>query len=151
VLFGNPNVRVENLGDEVFAIGPDGRPRRLEGAGPGAVLYDAPAGIASAATCPEFGYRFRAFPFAERMPGFMSVRVYERGALGALTSVSRLWKGAHPLSGMHDWLATHVRMTFSRPVPLQIGGDAHGMHRKIELRAADRAVKMVDWRRLLCS
>jgi diacylglycerol kinase family enzyme len=150
VLFGSPNVRVENLGDEVFAIDAEGKPRRIDGAGRGSVLYEGPAGVASAATCPEFGYRFRAFPFAERMPGFMSVRIYERAALGAIASIPRLWKGAHPLAGMHDWLATHVRMTFSRPVPLQIGGDAHGMRRKIELRAADREVRMVDWRRLLC-
>ncbi len=42
---------------------------KLEGVGRGTVLYDAPAGIASVGTCPEFGYRFKAFPFAERMPG----------------------------------------------------------------------------------
>jgi diacylglycerol kinase family enzyme len=148
--FGNPRVIIENLGDEVFAIDHGGRPRRLDGVRCGAVLYDGPAGAASAGTCPEFGYRFRAFPFAERMPGFISVRVYERGALGALTSIPLLWRGAHPLGGMHDWLATHVRMTFSRSVPLQIGGDAHGMRRTIEYRASPRAVRMVDWRRL-CS
>ncbi|MDP8999239.1 MAG: diacylglycerol kinase, partial [Myxococcota bacterium] len=147
-LSGNPHLLIENLGDDVFAIDPDGRPRRIESAVRGSVLYDAPAGAASAGTCPEFGYRFKAFPFAERMPGFISIRAYERSALGAIASIPRLWKGAHPLWGMHDWLATHVRMSFSRPVPLQIGGDAHGMRRTIEFRAADREVKMVDWRRL---
>jgi hypothetical protein len=147
---GNPHLLIENLGDEAFVIDDEGRPRRTDRAGRGAVLYDGPAGAASASTCPQFGYRFRAFPFAERMPGFMSVRVYERGVLGAVASIPRLWRGAHPLGGMHDWLATHVRMTFSRPVPLQVGGDAHGMRRTIEFRAAPRVVRMVDWRRLLC-
>jgi len=147
---GNPHLLIENLGDDVFALDDAGRPRRLERAGRGAVLYDGPAGTASAGTCPEFGYRFRAFPFAERMPGFMSVRVYERGALGAVASIPRLWRGAHPLGGMHDWLATHVRMTFSRPVPLQIGGDAHGERRTIEFRSAASSIRMIDWRRLLC-
>lgn len=147
-LSGNPHLLIENLGDDVFAIDHDGRPRRIESAVRGTVLYDAPAGTASAGTCPEFGYRFKAFPFAERMPGFISIRAYERSALGAIASIPRLWKGAHPLGGMHDWLATHVRMSFSRPVPLQIGGDAHGMRRTIEFRAADREVRMVDWRRL---
>jgi diacylglycerol kinase family enzyme len=138
---GNPHLLLENLGEEVFVIDRDGKPRRIEGVGRGAIL-------ASAGTCPEFGYRFKAFPFAERMPGFMSIRAYERGALGAIASIPLLWKGAHPLGGMHDWLATHVRMTFSRAVPLQIGGDAHGMRRTIEFRSADREVKMIDWRRL---
>jgi diacylglycerol kinase family enzyme len=148
-LSGNPHILIENLGDEVFALDPDGKPQRLEGKGRGAVLYDAPAGSAAAGTCPEFGYHFRAFPFAERMPGFINVRAYNRGPLGAIASSPRLWRGMHPLGGMHDWLVQEVRMTFSRPVPLQIGGDACGMRRTIEFRASQRSVQMVDWRRLL--
>ncbi len=148
-LLGNPRVTIENLGDDVFTVESDGSLRRLDGTGRGAVIYDGPAGIASVGTCPEFGYRFRAFPFAERLPGFLSVRVYDRGALGATTAIPQLWRGAHPMRGMHDWLATHVRMTFSRDVPLQIGGDAHGMRRALEYRIAERSIQMVDWRRLM--
>ncbi len=148
VLLGNPHLLIENLGDEVFVVDRDGKPQRLEGAGTGAVLYDAPAGAAAAGTCPEFGYRFRAIPFADRMPGFISLRAYDRGALGAIAAIPSLWRGTHPIGGMHDWLVKSVRLTFSRPVSLQIGGDAHGMRRTIEFRAADREVKMVDWRRL---
>jgi hypothetical protein len=54
------------------------------------------------------------------------------------------------MKGMFDWLASHVRMTFSRAVPLQIGGDACGMRRTVEYRASERSVQMTDWRRLLC-
>jgi diacylglycerol kinase family enzyme len=147
-LLGNPHVVIENLGSEVYGVDPDGKPGLLEGVGRGAVIYDGTVGIASVGTCPEFGYRFRAFPFAERMPGFMSVRAYARSAFGAVATIPRLWSGAHPLRGMHDWLATSVRMTFSRSVPLQIGGDAHGMRRTIEYKSADRSVAMVDWRRM---
>lgn len=145
---GNPRVVIENLGDSVYAIDGRGRPERLPCSARGAVLYDGPAGAASVGTCREFGYRFKAFPFAERMPGFINVRVYARGALGAVSSISQLWQGTYPLRGMHDWLAIHVRMTFSRPVPLQVGGDALGLRRVIEYRAATRRVKMLDWRRL---
>jgi diacylglycerol kinase family enzyme len=147
---GNPRVIIENLGDAVYGLGTDGTPRLMDGIARGAVLYDGPVGITSVGTCPEFGYRFRAFPFAERLPGFISVRAYSRGAVGAVASIPRLWKGAHPMKGMFDWLATHVRMTFSRAVPLQIGGDACGMRRTVEYRAAERAVSMMDWRRLMC-
>jgi diacylglycerol kinase family enzyme len=147
-LFGNPRVVIENLGPVVYTIDADGRPRLAPELGPGAVLYDGPVGTASVGTCPEFGYRFKAFPFAERVPGFMSVRVYARGALHAVTAIPRLWSGAHPLAGMHDWLATHIRMTFSRPMPLQIGGDAHGMRHTVEYRTIVRGIRMVDWRRI---
>ncbi len=147
-LLGNPNVVVENLGETVYFIGSDGKPTPLPEVKPNSVLYEGPAGAASVGTCPEYGYRFKAFPFAERMPGFMSVRVYARGALAAVSAIPDLWRGAHPLPGMHDWLATHVRMTFSRPVPLQVGGDALGLRRVIEYRASGSGVRMVDWRRL---
>lgn len=147
---GNPHVVIENLGDEVFAVAPDGKLQRLCDAVRGTILFSGQAGIASVGACPEFGYKFRAFPFAERLPGFMNVRAYEGGPFDALASVARLWRGAHPVPGMHDWLAHHVRMTFSCPVPLQIGGDAHGWRRTVEFRAADRCVQMLDWRRLRC-
>jgi len=147
-LFGNPRVVIENLGPVVYTIDRDGRPRLAPELAPGAVLYDGPVGTASVGTCPEFGYRFKAFPFAERVPGFMSVRVYSKSALRAVASIPRLWSGAHPLDGMHDWLATGVRMTFSRPVPLQIGGDAHGMRHAVEYRTSTRGIRMVDWPRI---
>ncbi len=147
-LFGNPTVIIENLGPELYAIDDEGRPRLVEDARPGQILYEGPVGVASVSTCPEFGYRFRAFPFAERMPGYMSVRAYARGALGAVATIPLLWSGQHPLRGMHDWLATHVRMTFSRAVPLQVGGDAHGMRRTVEYRSSPRPIPMVDWRRM---
>jgi diacylglycerol kinase family enzyme len=147
-LHGNPRVRIENLGEEVFAPDATGKPRKLEGVGPGTVLYDAPAGITAVGTCPEFGYRFKAFPYAERMPGFISVRAFSRGAVSAVTAIPKLWRGEHGIEGMHDWLATHVRMTFSREVPVQVGGDAWGKRRSIEYRAATRDVRVVHWRRM---
>ncbi len=149
-LLGNPRVLIENLGDEVFTVDAAGHPHRLAGARYGTVLYDGTFGTASVGTSPEFGYRFRAFPFAERMPGLFNARVYERSAVGAVASIPLLWKGQHPLQGMHDWFGTHIRMTFSREVPLQIGGDATGMRRTVEYRASDRTAHMVDWRRLQC-
>ncbi len=147
VRFGNPRVIVENLGGEVYAVDPAGRPYRLD-VKCGEILYDGPAGVAAVGTCPEFGYRFRAFPFAERLPGLMNVRIYARGAIRAATVMPWLWAGSHPLAGMHDWLVSHVRMTFSRPVPLQVGGDPFGERRTIEYRASSRPIAMVDWRRM---
>jgi diacylglycerol kinase family enzyme len=149
-LYGNPRVVIENLGESVFSIDSRGEPRRMRSVGPGAVLYDGPAGTAAVGTCPEYGYRFRAFPFAERMPGFFNLRVLDRDAVGALWACPRLWKGAYSLAGLHDWLATHVRMTFSRPVPIEMGGDLLGRRQCVEFRAPKRGVHMLDWCRLLC-
>jgi diacylglycerol kinase family enzyme len=148
IMFGRPHVLIENLGDDVFTITPEKKLVRIEGVKHGSVLYEGMASVAACSTCPEFGYGFKAFPFAERLPGTINVRIYDRGALGAIAHIPKLWRGQHPLLGMHDWFATAVRMTFSRPVPLQIGGDASGMRRSIEYRHAGREVDVLDWRRM---
>lgn len=148
ILYGRPHVLIENLGDEVYTMTADRKLLRLAGVRHGDVLYEGMSSVAAASTCPEFGYGFRAFPFAERLLGMINVRIYDRHALAAVASIPKLWRGEHPLRGMHDWFATHVRMTFSRPVPVQIGGDAVGMRRSFELRYGGRNVAMLDWRRM---
>jgi hypothetical protein len=148
LLYGRPHVIVENLGDEVYTITGDRALVRLEGVKRGTILYEGMASVAGAATCPEFGYGFRAYPFAERLLGFMNVRVYDQKPGSAILAIPKLWRGGFPLEGMMDWFATEVRMTFSRPLPLQIGGEAIGSRLTIEYRAADRFVDALDWRLL---
>lgn len=146
IVSGRPHVIIENLGDEVYTIAHDKTLHRLDGVGRGAVLYEGMASVAGAATCPEYGYGFRAFPFAERLLGFMNVRVYDERAFTAVTRIPKLWRGAHPLPGMTDWFATAVRMTFSRPIPLQIGGEAIGSRLTVDFKTSSRTVDAVDWR-----
>jgi diacylglycerol kinase family enzyme len=146
ILFGRPHVIVENLGDDVYTMTADRKLIKIHGAKHGTVLYDGPASVAGCSTSPELGYGFRAFPFAERMLGHMNVRIYDEGPVGAVLVIPNLWRGQHPLRGMHDWFATAVRMTFSRSVPVQIGGDAVGSRQTLEYRIADREVMLLDWR-----
>lgn len=147
-LYGRPHVIIENLGDEVFTVDERGTVHRIEGARRGTILYEGMASVAGAATCPEFGYGFRAYPFAERMLGYMSVRIYDQKAHTAVRDIPKLWRGEHPLRGMRDWFAKEVRMTFSRPTPLQIGGEAIGLRQTVDYRASDRVLDALDWRML---
>jgi diacylglycerol kinase family enzyme len=148
ILYGRPHLLIENLGDEVYTMTADHKLLKLANVGHGAVLYEGMASVAGAATAPEFGYGFRAYPFAERLLGFINVRVYDRPAIRAIRDIPKLWRGAHPLRGMHDWFTRAVRMTFSRPMPLQIAGDAVGTRQTVEYRAGDRIVDVLDWRRM---
>jgi diacylglycerol kinase family enzyme len=147
-LYGRPHVIIENLGPEVLTVGRDGKVRALDRASRGTILYEGMASVAGAATCPEFGYGFRAYPFAERMLGFMNVRVYDVPTARAIADIPKLWRGQHPLRGMHDWFATEVRMTFSRPIPLQIGGEATGTRLTVDYKTSPRVVDALDWRLL---
>jgi diacylglycerol kinase family enzyme len=133
---GHAHVLLENAGGEVFD---------LRGPVAATALYEGPVSVGAAATVPEWGYGFRAFPNARRKPGFINVRIYEGHVLDALRNVVALWRGAEA-PGMHDWFAKAVRMRFSRPMPFQIGGDAMGERDEITLRAAAETVRVVDWR-----
>jgi diacylglycerol kinase family enzyme len=121
---------------------------RVPDARRGTILYEGMASVAGAATCPEFGYGFRAYPHAERMLDFMNVRVYDQKTNTAIVDIPKLWRGAHPLRGMTDWFATEVRMTFSRPMPLQIGGEAIGSRLTVDFETSNRKVDALDWRML---
>lgn len=149
VLYGRPHVIIENLGTDVYTITPEKKLVRLADVGRGAILYEGMASVAGAATCPNFGYGFRAYPHAERLLGFMNVRVYDQKAISAVADIPKLWKGQHPLRGMTDWFVTEVRMTFSRPMPLQIGGEAIGSRLTVEYKSSDRVVDALDWRMLV--
>lgn len=145
--FGRPNVTIENLGDELLALDHSGAVVKVA-ATPGLVVYDGPVSCVGCATCPEFGFRFRAFPLAERFPKLMNLRIYDQTTVGALADIPKLWRGTSPMHGMFDWFAKHIRMTFSRPVPLQIAGEAIGMKQVIEYRAFEREIQVIDWRGL---
>lgn len=149
IAFGRPHLLIENLADEAWTIDPaNGEISKIDGAGRGTVLYEGMASVSGCATCPEYGYRFRAFPNAERLQGFMNVRVYDQSALRAVADIPKLWVGQQPLPGMTDWFSTKVRMTYSRSIPLEIGGEAVGLRRSVDYEISPREVHAVDWRLL---
>jgi diacylglycerol kinase family enzyme len=148
IMHGAPTVTVENLGTRAFKVNASGGADPIPGLQRGTILYEGPTGVAGCATCPEYGFRFKAYPHAERFPGLMQVRVCSHSTLQAIRNMPNIWAGSYPLPGMHDWFAEHVRMTYSRPVPLQIGGEALGMRQTIEYQVMPEQIDAVDWRGL---
>ena len=141
-------VKVYNLGSPALFMDPEGQVRPVPGGESGALLYEGPVGICGAATTPEFGFRFKAFPFAQTVPHRLNVRVYGARALEATRNIFKLWRGAHPLPKMHDFFVERLRMDFNREVPYQMGGDIMGVRRSLEFNLADESVRLVDWRKL---
>lgn len=144
---GPANVRVINMGEDALTIDRDGKVVPLPFGRKGAVLYEGPASVAAGATTEEWGFGFRAFPFAHAAPGRLSVRVYGAHVLEATRKMFKLWRGEHPMDKMHDLLVTRCRMEFDREVAFQIGGDLAGDRRSIELALSDERVDLVDWTR----
>jgi len=144
-------VRMElvNLSDEDALTADDaGNIVPMPGTGHGKVLYEGPASVAAAATTPDWGYGFRAFPFAEKVPDRLSVRLYGGTVLEATAQMRSLWRGVHPIPKMRDFFIRHGRMTFDHEVPFQYGGDLAGMKTTFEFKIDPTGVNLVDWSKL---
>ncbi len=148
VLRRRANVRLVNLGSEALAIDASGEPVPVVGGGAGAVLYEGPISVCGCGTTAELGLGFKAFPFAETVPGRMAVRIYSESTLRASRNVRKLWRGEHPLPNDAHWLLDACRMEFDRPVPFEIGGDVIGTRTTVDFKLATRRASLLDWRRL---
>lgn len=143
-----PQVSVYNLGAPSLTVDANRAIRPLPHGDTGELLYRGPFGVAGAATTPEWGFGFKAFPFAQAMPHRLSVRVYGAGVMEATRNMFKLWRGEHPMPKMHDFLVERIRMDFDREVPFQIAGDVIGLRRSVEFELAEESVQLVDWHSL---
>lgn len=151
-----PRVEVEVRNTGADALGVDARGRTFDlpftGAAqdgaPGAKLYQGPVSVCAVGTSREWGFGFRAFPFAGLVRGRLNLRMYVGTTAEALARVPLLWSGKHPLDKMLTWLLTSCEVRFSRHVPLQVGGDLLGHRDTIRYGVADELVDVLDWRAL---
>jgi diacylglycerol kinase family enzyme len=140
------DVEIVNTGDDAMTVDARGNPVPVSGGGHGAVLYRGPTSVCGVATTAEWGFGFRAFPFAGVVPRRFCLRIYAGRALEATARMHKLWTGAHPVAKMHTWLLTGCKATFSRPVPFQMGGDRMGTRSEITYAVASPQVDVLDWR-----
>lgn len=139
-------VELTNTGEDALTVDDQGRAVPLPSGRRGAVLYRGPASVCAAGTSAEWGFGFRAFPFAGLVPRRFCMRIYAGKALEATLRMKQLWEGAHPVPKMHTWMLTRCKATFSREVPFQIGGDRVGFRREVEYALAPDQVDVLDWR-----
>ena len=139
-------VELVNTGEDALTIDDQGRPLPLPGGAHGATLYRGPVDLCAAGTVPEWGFGFRAFPFAGLVPRRFCLRVYTHGILHALWDMRGIWTGRHPMPRAHTWLLTRCQATFSRPVPFQAGGDRIGPRDQVEYALAPEQASLLDWR-----
>ncbi|MBM4371911.1 MAG: hypothetical protein FJ098_09670 [Deltaproteobacteria bacterium] len=134
-------VRAVVLGAEALRVDADGAV--LERHAPGETLFEGPAVIAFAGTVPYYGYGFRVLPLAGRDPQRMHLRLADIGLIRALLNLRSLWHGTYRGPGIHNFLAAGIRLEFDRAMPFQVGGDAEGERRELELRMVPDAVRLL--------
>jgi len=136
---------VVNAGRPAWRLDPAGR-RIGRPIASGELLYAGPCMLAAASTVPYYGLGLRVFPFAQKAPGMMQVRVATSIHLHTLLlNLGSIWSGefAHP--GLLDFHADRVALRFERPMPLQIGGDAEGWRDEVTFGMAANPVEIVDF------
>ena len=112
----------------------------------GDLLYAGPCILAAAGTVPYYGFGLRAFPHALARPGMMQLRVASEISVASLLwNVSRIFKGSFAHPGLLDFQAERVEVSFERPMPLQIGGDAEGWRDRVTFGMAPRGVEVGDY------
>lgn len=145
-------IEVENLGSPAMGVSARGEAYTLEetrAGGPKSSLYAGPVSVCAVGTSQEWGFRFKSMPFAGLVPRRFNLRMYVGTTMSALLRVPALWAGKHPISNMVTWLCDDVEVRFSRPVPLQAGGDLIGRRDRIRYRIAEERVDVLDWSRLI--
>jgi diacylglycerol kinase family enzyme len=132
---GRPAWRLDARGNRV------GRPLSH-----GELLYAGSCMMAAASTVPYYGLGLRAFPFAEKAPGMMQLRVATSISVSSLLlNVRKIWNGEFAHDGLLDFHADRVAVRFERPMPLQIGGDAEGWKDELVFGMAANPVEVVDF------
>jgi diacylglycerol kinase family enzyme len=112
----------------------------------GELLYAGPCMMAAGSTAPYYGFKLRAFPFAGRRRGTMQVRVTTRIPVPyMILNARKIFSGEFSHPGLLDFEADRVEMSFDRPVPYQVGGDAEGYREKLTLGIAPRSVELLDY------
>jgi len=141
-------VELVNTGSDALMVDEHGRAVPLPGGEHGRVLYRGPSSVCAAGTTTDWGFGFRAFPFARLRDDRFCMRVCSASALWAALHMRSLWRGVHPHAHMHTWLLDSCRATFSRPVPFQAGGDRLGHKQVVDYRLADPQIDLINWRLL---
>ena len=117
-----------NTGRAAWRLDAEGR-RVGPAIGNGELLYAGPCMMAAASTVPYYGLGLKLFPFALSRPGMMQLRVVGQMNLSSvLFNLPAVWSGRFTHPGILDFQVERVSLQLERPMPLQVGGDAHGWH-----------------------
>jgi hypothetical protein len=57
-----------------------------------------------------------------------------------------IWRGAYRSENLLDFHCSRITMSFSQPIPYQIGGEARGERDALTVGLSDYPVEMVDLR-----
>ena len=138
-------VTIRNIGERAYRIDPktgEESPVYPQGS----ILYQGWVNVVGVSSVPYYGYKLKAFPFAQAKEGLMNLRLSKAGVFKLITHVGSVWRGTFRSPDLIDYLVERVELCFSEPMPLQIGGDPQGYVQKIQYTVAPYQASVIDCR-----
>lgn len=111
----------------------------------GQLLYDDTASIICVGTIPSVGYGITMFPFANKRPGYMHLRI---SAVPISVCLSHLypsiWNGHFRHKKLYDFLVKDVSIESEESLPYHLGGDAMGYKKRLYFKVSKTPVPMAS-------
>ena len=95
-------------------------------------------------TIPFYGYKMKVFPFAQRRTDRFHLRISTASISYLLSHLPGIWNGSLRSDKFIDFLVEGVRLESDEPMPYQIGGDAAGYRKELEVRLSERSFRVLD-------
>lgn len=100
---------------------------------PGETVFDGPTRMLCAGTTPNYGFKFKIMPYADKTAGMFHLRLINMGAIRAVSHLRSLWRGTYQHRQITDFQLADCRLEFDRDIPCQVAGDAAGYRRTVQL------------------
>lgn len=111
----------------------------------GQILYEGKAPMISVGTIPWVGYGITLFPFANRRPGYMQLRISAVPLSICLSNIyPSIWHGHFRHKKLYDFLVKDVTIESEHSLPYQWGGDAMGYKKQLYFRVSKEPVAMAS-------
>lgn len=139
------SLRIVNHGAAATVLDREGQPtgKVIDKDG---VLFEGQCIAALVSTIPYWGFGFRIFPFADRLPaGRFCLRVVTAPPLHIAAHMLSAWKGTYRHDGLHDFYVEDVAFEFPQSTAIEIGGDPGGMTTSMRARLHADPVRVVDY------
>ena len=113
----------------------------------GSLLFEGAARCVAMGTIPYYGYKMKVFPFAERRSDRFHLRVSTASISYILSHLPGIWTGALRSDKFLDFLVEGVHIESQSELPYQVGGDAAGYRKEVDIRLSERSFRVLDGHR----
>jgi diacylglycerol kinase family enzyme len=113
--------------------------------GEGLKLYQGIAPLICVGTIPSLGYGIKMFPFANKRPGYMHLRVSAVPLSVCMANLyPAIWRGKFRHPELYDFLVKDVTIESAEGLPYQFAGDAMGYKKQLYFKISSKPVGMAS-------